>query len=70
VAARGRNAAGRDSDRAGVERNPIGLLTRPGAAIDPPSAEWLGRHCARDVIRDGGLWNVNHVGAPYSQSFL
>jgi hypothetical protein len=48
------------SDRAYVERNAIGLLANEGL-LDPPSADWLGRHSARSEIRDSGLWNLEHL---------
>lgn len=50
------------SDRGVIESNAIALLSnmaRP--TVDPPAQTWLGRHSDRDVIRESGLWNVNHV---------
>jgi hypothetical protein len=55
-----------------LERNAIGLLSHynhdPG--IDPPSNDWLGRHCSREAIRRSGIWNVNHVTEQYDSAFL
>jgi hypothetical protein len=55
-----------------VESNSIALLSNRGGgtAADPPSSEWLGRHSQRDVIRESGLWNVNHVRDVYDPEFL
>jgi hypothetical protein len=64
------DAPGPHSERAIIEKNAIGMLSKPGAIIDPPSPKWLGRHSARDSIRDSGLWNVDHVGRPYDPAFL
>lgn len=64
------DAPGPNSDRATIERHAIRMLTKPGAIIDPPSPEWLGRYSARQSIRDSGLWNVDHVGKPYDPAFL
>lgn len=49
-------------DRATIERSCIAVLSnRSGRAIDPPSADWLGRHADPEAVRESGLWNVNHV---------
>ena len=54
---------GPESDRGYIERNAIALLSNLNReAIDPPSAAWLGYHCAREKVRGSGLWNANHVG--------
>ncbi len=53
---------GRDSDRGLIEVSTIALLSnldRP--SIDPPSETWLGRRADRRLVRESGLWNVNHV---------
>jgi hypothetical protein len=50
------------SDRGVIEAGAIALLSnldRP--PIDPPSPGWLGRRAQRPLIRDSGLWNVDHV---------
>ncbi len=63
--------AGPDSRRGYIERNSIALLSnRNKAALDPPSTEWLGRHCDRDRVRESGLWNSNHVDEAYDPAFL
>lgn len=62
---------GPDSRRGSLERNAIALLSgyrRP--APDPPSASWLGLHCARGKVRPSGLWNTNHVEDDYDPAFL
>ena len=62
---------GPSSRRGYIERNAIALLSNCGKpALDPPSAEWLGRHCDREKVRASGLWNTNHVGETYDPSFL
>lgn len=49
-------------DRAAIEQACIALLgNRIQPSIDPPSADWLGRHADRNAVRESGLWNVNHV---------
>ena len=53
-----------------VERNAIALLAgRDGAAPDPPSPGWLGRHCPRATVRRSGLWNQRHVDEHYDEDF-
>ena len=59
------------SERAFIERNSIALLSnyaRP--PLDAPSAEWLGRRCGREKVRQSGLWNTQHVDAAYDSSFM
>jgi hypothetical protein len=66
-------SAGTDGGRAlrqRIEANAIGLLSNArshgaGAAIDPPSAKWLGRHSPKLDVRKSGLWNVRHVNDGY-----
>ncbi len=59
------------SDRGVIEAGAIGLLSNlDRSSIDPPSATWLGRFAARDVIRRSGLWNVNHVADAPEEDFL
>lgn len=53
---------GPESDRGVVEAGAIALLSNLGReAIDAPSADWLGRHADRRLVRESGLWNVDHV---------
>lgn len=62
---------GPESLRRYVERNAIALLGgHGGAAPDPPSPGWLGRHCPRPKVRLSGLWNQLHVEAEYNMEFL
>ena len=63
--------AGAASDRALIEAGAISLLSNLGrAAVDSPSADWLGRYALRASIRQSGLWNVDHVDSPWDASFL
>ena len=49
----------------------IALLSNHGKpALDPPSAQWLGRHSDRGRVRSSALWNSNHVDATYDPAFL
>ena len=60
-----------DSQRGFIERNAIGLLSNYGrAALDPPSAGWLGHASNRARVRGSGLWNQQHVDATYDPTFL
>jgi len=62
---------GPGSLRGYVERNAIALLSnynRP--ALDLPSAQWLGRYCDRERVRESGLWNSNHVDEHCDPAFL
>ena len=61
---------GPESLRAYVERNAIAMLSNSLVPVDRPSPEWLGLYSPRREIRDGGLWNLNHVGETYDPSFL
>lgn len=59
------------SERGIVERNAIALLSNCGkAALDPPSAAWLGNSCDREKVRMSGLWNSNHVNESCDPQFL
>lgn len=58
------------SDRAFLERHSIGLLSTLGREVDPPSRNWLGLCSNRPEIRSSGLWNLDHLQFPYSESFL
>jgi hypothetical protein len=63
--------AGPDSLRGCIERNSIGLLSNyRRSPLDPPSHDWLGRHCNRERVRGAGLWNSNHVDNQYDPAFL
>lgn len=63
--------AGKESRRGYIESNSIALLSnRNKVVLDPPSREWLGRHCDRDKVRGSGLWNSNHVDENYDPAFL
>ena len=58
--------AGKNSDRAYVEKNSIALLSNynylgSSSVIDPPSHTWLGSFCSHEKVRKSGLWNVKHV---------
>ncbi len=64
------DAPGAESDRKVIVRNSVALLSNSLRPIDPPGAQWLGRHSPRIEIRKSGLWNVNHVEGPVDESFL
>lgn len=60
------DAPGPRSERAYIERNSLALLSNYGkletpSAIDPPSKAWLGHYCKSRMVRESGLWNVDHV---------
>lgn len=62
---------GHQSVRKYIERNAIGLLSnysRP--VIDEASPGWLGRYCANALVRESGMWNVDHVDEKYCPVFL
>lgn len=62
---------GPKSLRGYVERNSIALLSNHGKVpLDPPSEDWLGRHCSRPLVRTSGLWNTNHVHERYDPKVL
>jgi hypothetical protein len=58
------------SDRAYLERNIIGLLSGRTSAIDPPSKAWLGLSSPNSIIRNSGLWNLDHIDFQYDPGFL
>lgn len=62
--------AGKQSKRAYLERNALGLLTAQMPPVDPPSPAWLGNHSPEPLIRQSGLWNLDHVATPYDPAFL
>lgn len=51
------------SERAYLERNAIGLLSRIGLLNAIGLPDWLGRESADWRIATSGLWNLNHVFA-------
>lgn len=62
---------GPHSMRGYIERNTIALLSNFNRLpIDPPSANWLGRHSLREKVRRSGLWNSNHVDEDYEPAFF
>ncbi len=62
---------GPQSMRSYLEKNCIGLLSNFGRLpIDPPSANWLGRHSPVEHIRESGLWNSDYVDRDYDPAFL
>ena len=53
---------GHDSERGVIERGAIALLSNLSKQpIDAPSPTWLGRSAVNPMIRQSGLWNVDHV---------
>lgn len=53
--------AGPASDRAFVERNAIGLLSRGNVLTPNRMEKWLGLHSPNWRIAASGLWNLNHL---------
>lgn len=54
--------SGPQSLRGYIERNAISLLSNyQREPIDPPSDNWLGNCCANSMVRESGLWNVDHI---------
>lgn len=49
------------SDRAFIERNAIGLLSRYRVASGETSASWPGNYSESVDIATSGLWNLNHL---------
>ena len=65
------DAPGPDSRRGYIERNAIALLSNyDKEPVDPPSRGWLGWHSDRELVRQSGLWNNNHVDEQYDPAFL
>ncbi len=59
------------SMRVKIDRNAIALLSNfDKPPLDPPSLDWLGRHCDRERVRASCLWNQNHVDETYDPVFL
>lgn len=62
---------GPDSRRAELEQNLIAMLSNyETTSVDSRDSDWLGRHSPRQMIRESGLWNINHVAEKYDPSFL
>lgn len=62
---------GPESRRGYIERNAIALLSNSGReSLDGPSGTWLGRYCARERVRQSGLWNQNHTEDDHEPAFL
>jgi len=61
---------GTQSDRAFIERNSIGLLSRLGLLSATTTREWLGHYSAEWRISVSGLWNLDHVFIKPDASFL
>ena len=59
------------SDRGVVEAGAIALLSASKRQeIDDSSTGWLGRQADRNLVRESGLWNVNHVQEEPDVRFL
>jgi hypothetical protein len=62
---------GPQSERGVIEAGAIALLSNSSRApIDAPSADWLGQHASSRLVRESGLWNVDHVQDPPAGLFL
>lgn len=62
---------GPSSGRGYIEQNSIALLSNYARPVfDASSQDWLGHYCARDLVRESGLWNQDHVRADYNPAFL
>lgn len=65
------DAPGPNSLRSYIEQNSIALLSNYSRrAIDASSPKWLGNSCARELVRESGLWNQENVRADYDPDFL
>jgi hypothetical protein len=66
------DAPGPRSDRAYLERNIIGLLSRTAlvAARAGPGTSWLGAHSSDWRIATSGLWNLDHLFYRPDHGFL
>jgi len=62
--------AGPASERAYLERNAIGLLSRIGLLNTTEGLDWLGRSSPDWRIAASGLWNLNHVFMKPDAAFL
>jgi hypothetical protein len=62
---------GPDSVRKYLERNSIALLSNyQKEKIDPASSTWLGSFCSNEIVKQSGLWNVDHTEEDYNPSFI
>jgi hypothetical protein len=61
---------GPGSERAYLERNAIGLLSRAGLLTPTSRPSWLGRLSPDWRIAASGLWNLNHVFTKPDDHFL
>jgi hypothetical protein len=65
------DAPGTTSMRRTLERRSIALLSGMSEpSPDPPSSAWLGLRSPRAVIRESGLWNVDHVSEAWDGDFF
>jgi hypothetical protein len=62
--------AGPGSDRAYIERNAIGLLSRANLLAPHRDPNWLGLYSRDWRICVSGLWNLNHVFSRPNEDFL
>lgn len=62
--------AGPTSERAYLERNAIGLLSRMGLLTPGVRSSWLGRQSPDWRIAASGLWNLNHLFLRPDDDFL
>lgn len=58
------------SERAYIERNLIGLVSRAGLLWGGDWHGWLGRHAADWRIVTSGLWNLNHIYNKPEEDFI
>lgn len=61
---------GANSERAYIERNLIGLVSRAGFLWGKDWHSWLGRHAADWRIATSGLWNLNYVYSKPDADFI
>ena len=62
---------GKESLRAYIKRNSVALLSNyRKQRLDSASQTWLGHNCNRELVRESGLWNSNHVDEQYDPAFL
>jgi hypothetical protein len=65
------DASSPNSERGYLERNAIALLSNyQKPAIDTPSQRWLGHYCKNPIVKESGIWNVNHVDQTFDPDFL
>src|SRR5262249_39494588 len=60
---------GPQSDRAFLERNAIGLLSRAYLLSGRRSDRWLGAFSPNINISLSGLWNLNYLNVPPNKDF-